>query len=89
MQADELRIDPPSFLTPPRARRIAQCPHLLRRNIGRDGYTTVTAEQHELGRRGIVTLDLMPLDAPLAKKVDREVTGSILDAPSEVDRVGL
>jgi nucleoside-diphosphate-sugar epimerase len=29
--------------------------------------------------RAIVTLDVSPLDAPIARKVDREITGSILD----------
>jgi nucleoside-diphosphate-sugar epimerase len=31
--------------------------------------------------RGIVTLDLQPLDPDLSKKVQREVVGSILDQP--------
>ena len=31
--------------------------------------------------RGIVTLDLAPLDPALGKKVQREVVGSILDQP--------
>src|SRR4029453_6417095 len=31
------------------------------------------------GSRSSVTVDLSPLDAPLSKKVQREVTGSILD----------
>ena len=33
----------------------------------------------EQGDRGIVTLDLNRLDASIAAKVDREITGSILD----------
>ncbi len=33
----------------------------------------------ERGDRAIVTLDLAPLDSTIAKKVDREMTGSILD----------
>ena len=49
----------------------------------------------EDGRRGIVTLDLTALDPALATRVDREITGSILDAALlarimaefEVDRV--
>ena len=36
--------------------------------------------------RGIVTLDLAPLDAPLGRKVQREVVGSILDQPA-LDRI--
>jgi nucleoside-diphosphate-sugar epimerase len=33
----------------------------------------------ERSERAIVTLDLTPLDASISKKVDREITGSILD----------
>ena len=33
----------------------------------------------ERGDRRIVTLDVSPLDASIARKVDREVTGSIVD----------
>ncbi|HXT70663.1 MAG TPA: NAD-dependent epimerase/dehydratase family protein [Vicinamibacterales bacterium] len=36
----------------------------------------------EDGARGIVTLDLAPLDSTLSKKVLREVIGSILDQPA-------
>jgi nucleoside-diphosphate-sugar epimerase len=40
----------------------------------------------EDGRRGIVTLDLAPLDRALAGRVDREITGSILDT-ALLDRI--
>ena len=36
----------------------------------------------EDGSRGIVTLDVAPLEPALAKKVQREVVGSILDQPA-------
>jgi threonine 3-dehydrogenase len=36
----------------------------------------------EEGTRGIVTLDLQPLDPALSSKVQREVVGSILDQPA-------
>jgi nucleoside-diphosphate-sugar epimerase len=34
----------------------------------------------ESGRHSVITLDLNPLDGPLARRVQREFTGSILDA---------